>query len=285
MMIVSDEICKSFNAHAHEYEQAAKVQFEIGQRMFSRLAYLKIKPLRVLDLGSGTGYFTKQLKAFYPKAEVIGFDLAFNMLKQAKSQQGWFNKWPQVNGDMLSMPFADGAFDLIFTNQVIHWASSVSAAFRELNRILAANGCLMFTTLGPDSFIELKQAWSTIDNHAHSNDFADMHDLGDWLLEERFLEPVVDMEKLTVQYGDFDKLIAGLKSQGVKNINKNRPTGLTGKRRWHQFEKNYTENFSQEGKFPLSYEVVYGHAWKGQQALTDKGSETFIPVSSIGRRK
>lgn len=282
-MNVKNEICKSFNKHAHEYEQAAKIQSEIGRRMFERLDYLKINPARILDLGCGTGEFSRQLKQRYPKAQIVGFDIAAHMLLQAKNKQSWRRKWPLVNGDMMSMPFASGIFDLVFSNQVIHWSDSIMTLFGELNRVMSVNGCLMFTTLGPDTFKELRQAWS-LDEHAHANEFSDMHDIGDWLLQEQFLQPVIDMEVLTVQYDSLAKLLQALKAQGVRNINGQRKQGLTGKKSWQQFARNYAEQAGQNGKYRLSYEVVYGHAWKGELRKTDKGSETLIPVSAIRRR-
>lgn len=284
MMSLNIEICNTFNKHASEYEQAAKIQNEIGQRLFERLDYLKINPRYILDLGCGTGLFSLQLKKKYPQAEIIGLDLAQNMLLEAKKKQGWWrNKWPLINGDMTRLPFASGSFDLIFANQTIHWAQSLEQVFGELNRVMNNQACLMFSTLGPDTFKELKQAWSIADSYAHTNEFADMHDVGDSLLKERFLDPVVDMELLTVHYGDLRKLLINLKSQGVRNINRMRNEGLTGKHAWQVFTDAYQEHRTNEGKFPLTYEVVYGHAWKGSQHRVGDGAEVFIPISQIKR--
>jgi len=280
-MNVKTEICKAFNVHAKQYEQAAKIQFEIGERLFERLHYLKIQPRFILDLGCGPGMFSQRLKKHYPKAHVVGFDLAYAMLKQAKTKQGWLNKWPLVNGDMTAMPFVTGSFDLVFANQVIHWASSLPTVIGELNRVMNPGGCLMFSTLGPDTFCELRQAWSKIDNYAHTNDFMDMHDVGDALLAEHFLDPVMDMELLTAHYSTLKQLLQALKAQGVRNINSKRNSGLTGKNSWHTFEQNFSALHTDQGKFPLTYEVVYGHAWKGEQRRIGKGTETLIPVSQL----
>ena len=280
-MNVNNEICKAFNDHAVQYEQAAVIQHEIGERLFERLDYLKIKPRYILDLGCGPGYFSRRLKKYYPNAQVVGFDMAYVMLQQARAKQGWRKKWFLVNGDMMAMPFADGLFDLVFANQVIHWSPSLAAVMGELNRVMNSQGCLMFSTLGPDTFCELRQAWSAIDNHAHVNDFIDMHDLGDCLLAEHFLDPVVDMERLTAHYSTVPQLLQALKSQGVRNINVGRNPGLTGKRSWRAFEQTFATLSTENGKFPLTYEVVYGHAWKGEQRRMGKGTETMIPVEQL----
>lgn len=283
-MNVKTEICKAFNAHAGHYEQSAKIQHEIGIRLFERLEYLKIKPRYILDLGCGPGYFSKQLKKYYPNASVVGFDLAHAMLKQAKAKQGLWQKWPLVLGDMTSMPFASDLFDLVFANQVIHWSPSLPSLMGELNRVMHAQGCLMFSTLGPDTFYELRHAWASIDNYAHVNEFMDMHDIGDCLLAEHFLDPVVDMEMLKAHYSSFTQLVQTLKDQGVRNVNALRNPGLTGKQSWENFKHSLTKFCTPEGKFPLTYEVIYGHAWKGEQRRTKHGVETTISIEQLRKQ-
>jgi malonyl-CoA O-methyltransferase len=285
MMTGTIEISKAFNKHAKEYEVASKVQQEIGRRMFDRLEFLKISPKYILDLGCGIGSFSLLLKKKFPKATVIGLDLAHAMLLQAKQKQGFRRRWPLVNADMLQMPFPTGLFDLVFANQVIHWGNPLPGVFRELNRVMNGNACLMFSTLGPDTFQELKQAWSGVNSFAHANAFADMHDVGDFLMSEHFVEPVVDMEVLTLHYNGLQQLVRSLKAQGVKNINPERNQGLTGKYAWSQFETNYAAMQTEQGKYPLTYEVIYGHAWKGVNRQIERGTETRISVLDIVRGK
>lgn len=284
MMAVKNEISKAFNHCAAEYERAALVQHEIGMRLLERLQYLKINPKYILDLGCGPGTFSRELALLYPKAQIVGLDLAPAMLNQAYKKQSWRHKWSLVAADMNSMPFATGLFDLVFANQVIHWSSSLAQVFRELNRVMSVNGCFMFTTLGPDTFKELKTSWSDIHSYAHANEFVDMHDVGDELLAEYFLDPVMDMEVLSVHYETITKLVRSLKTQGVRNINPQRNQGLTGKGAWQQFERNYQSLKTASGKYPLTYEVVYGHAWKGERRKMEQGTETLIPISQIVKR-
>lgn len=284
IMTVNNEISKAFSKHADDYERVAKVQKEIGSRLFERLQYLKIAPRRILDLGCGPGFFSKELALLYPKAQIVGMDLSFAMLEQARKKQGWRRKWPLVSADMQKMPFATGAFDLVFANQVIHWSSSLGMVFRELNRVMNVNGCLMFTTLGPDTFKELQTAWSAANQYAHVNEFVDMHDIGDCLIAEHFMDPVIDMELLSIHYETLPQLLLALKTQGVRNINPKRNHGLTGKSAWKQFEAQYATMRTTTGKYPLTYEVVYGQAWKGAQRKMEQGIETWIPVSRVVKK-
>ncbi len=284
-MKLKTEICNAFNAHAIEYEQAAIVQKEIGGRLFERLNYLNMQPRYVLDLGCGTGYFSKQLKQRYPKAQIVGLDLAGMMLKQAHGSQSLFKKWPLVQADMLKMPFPSGLFDLVFANQTIHWANPLPDAMREISRVMKVDGCLMMSTLGPDTFRELRESWAQVHQYAHTNVFMDMHDLGDVLLAEQFADPVVDMEMLTVHYETLPKLLRALKAQGVRNIHAARNPGLTGRAAFRAFEDAMGQLCTESGRFPLTYEVIYGHAWKGATHRVAGGTEAFIPVSQLRRSR
>src|SRR3989338_1880250 len=189
------EIHQAFDGSAKTYEQAAVIQKEIGQRLFERLDYIKLQPRRILDLGCGSGYFSAQLKKKYPKAQLVSLDLSLTMLAANRQHQGWFKHWDLLAADMNFLPFAEQSFDLIFANQVIHWSMDFPSLWRELNRVTTLEGCFMFSTLGPDTFQELRQAWSGVDDYAHTNQFADMHDIGDWLVQAQWLDPVVDMEQ------------------------------------------------------------------------------------------
>lgn len=283
-MTVNQEIRKSFNKYANAYDGAAKVQCEIGRRLLERLDFLNTSPKYILDLGCGPGNFSKELVLKYPKAHIIGLDMAQAMLQLAQKKQSWRRRWSVLAADMQHMPFPTGLFDLVFANQVIHWSDSLPHLFREINRVMNVNACFMFTTLGPDTFKEINLAWSGVNSYAHTNLFRDMHDIGDLLMTERFLDPVMDMEQLAIHYETLPQLVNSLKSQGVKNINPQRNSGLTGRKTWQQFEKNYHLMRTDNEKYPLSYEVVYGHAWKGEQRKTEKGLETIIPITSIQKR-
>lgn len=281
MMKLKAEICNSFNRAAQAYEESAQVQNEIGDRLFSRLSLLKMQPKYILDLGCGSGLFSKKLKELYPKAQVISIDLAYSMLEVAKTKQGWLKKWGLVNADMHKLPFADAQFDLIFSNQVIHWTDDMQSLLQEIHRVMAKNACLMFTTLGPDTFKELRAAFSEVDSHAHVNDFLDMHDLGDMVFSTKFVDPVLDMDMLTAHYPSTIKLLQGLKKQGVKNIHAERKKSLTGKRVLADLNLAMQKFTTPDKMQPLTYEVVYGHAWKGEAIDKNKPVKNTFSVAEL----
>jgi malonyl-CoA O-methyltransferase len=116
----------------------------------------------------------------------------------------------------------------------------------------------------------LKNAFAARDGAAHVHGFIDMHDLGDMLSACGFAAPVMDMELITLTYADADALLADLRATGQQNVLAERRRGLTGKGVLGAMRAAY-ENLRRDGRLPASFEIVYGHAWKPAQRLTEDG--------------
>jgi len=267
---------RAFNRAAIGYDASAVLQREVCARMLERLEYIKLQPERILDGGSGTGWGTRRLSQRYPAAQLIALDIASGMLQTARGHSGWWQKLfggsrqIQVCGDLESLPLAAKSVEMVWSNLAIQWCNDLPATFAELHRVLKVDGLLMFSTFGPDTLKELRQAFAGVDRHNHLNRFTDMHDIGDMLVHSGFAEPVMDMEYLTLTYDDVRGVLQDLKSIGAHNATTGRPRGLMGKTAWARLVENY-ERLRSNGKLPATFEVVYGHAWKPQPKQTPDG--------------
>lgn len=271
----------AFERAALTYDEAAALQREIGQRLIERLQLIRLQPVAILDLGAGTGTFSKALLQRYRKADVIALDVALNMLRHTQRRGSWFRKPRCVCSDAERLPFADDSFDFIFSNLMLQWCMDLDSVFTELRRVLAPGGLLMFTTLGPDTLKELRASWEAVDGYTHVNSFIDMHDVGDALMNTHWAEPVMDTERITVTYREVRTLMQDLKHLGAHNVTVGRPRGLTGKQRWQQVAGAY-EQFRVDGVLPASYEVVYGHAWSPLNKQAAAG-QIEVPLASLQR--
>ena len=259
---------KRFERAAKSYAGASRLEAEIGGRMLERLDYVKLAPRRILDAGSGPPQ--RALGKRYPDADVVALDFALAMLRAGKKRL--FERRPPkaVTGDITRLPIAPGAIDLAWSNMALHWAGEPLAALREFHRVLRVDGLLMFSTLGPDTLAELRQAAGASRVHQ----FADMHDVGDMLVAAGFAEPVMDMERVTILYPDGEALLADLRASGQTSalaapIGQPR-RGLAG-RGFRAALRNKLAAQQRDGKLPVSYEVVYGHAWKAAPTRTADG--------------
>ncbi len=269
---------QSFEKAANTYDCAAVLQREIADRLLQRMDYIKISPARVLDLGAGTGYVCKDVLQRYPESRLVAVDIALNMLKKAVQQRHWLRRPAVVCASAESLPFRNDCFDMVISNLMLQWCEDLPGVFSGIQRVLADQGLLTFTTFGPDTLKELTASWREVDNYAHTSEFVDMHDVGDAMLQAGFQQPVVDMETITVTYPSLTLLMKDLKNIGATNASMGRNPGLTGKQRFMALEKAYEPFRTPEGLYPLTYEVIYGHGW----ATTGlEGIEGMIPITEI----
>lgn len=250
----------SFERAARGYDAAAVLQREIGARLQERLELTTLKPSRILDMGCGPGTQLLAISQCYPAAQVLGADLAMNMLIASRRAQGWFHRKPLVCADALHLPFAATCFDLVYSNLMLQWCDDLELVFRELRRVVRPHGMLLFSTFGPDTLKELRSAWRTVDSFNHVHRFIDMHDIGDALIRAGFVEPVMDVEQMTLTYMNVRELMHDLKSIGAHNVTFGRARGLYGRGHLEKLTQAY-ETFRRDGRVPATYEVVYGTAW------------------------
>ncbi len=144
---------------------------------------------------------------------------------------------------------------------MLQWCDDLDAVFAEVRRVLKPGGLLTFTTFGPDTLMELRRAWSSVDGYVHVNQFLDMHDIGDALVRAGLAEPVLDVERYTLTYPDAIVLMRDLKAIGAHNVTAGRPARAHRPRsRLPRMCAAY-EAYRRDGRLPATYEVVYGAAW------------------------
>jgi malonyl-CoA O-methyltransferase len=266
---------RRFERAAPTYAEASRLEAEIGVRMLERLDYMKIAPRRILDAGSGPSREARELRSRYPRSELVAVDFSVGMLSAERA--GLLGRLLKrksrhlLCGDVTRLPLALGTIDLVWSNMTLHWVRDPLAAFKEFSRVLAPGGLLMFSALGPDTLKELRVAAGATRVH----EFIDMHDLGDMLVAAGFSAPVMDMEVLTFTYRDTDALLADLRAGGQTNARADRPRGLSGK----GFLKKLRATAGKRGTF----EVVYGHAWKGVPRKLADGRDIVEFRSPRGR--
>ena len=277
----------SFSQAAGTYDAAAVLQATVRDELLRRLEVLRMEPAVVVDLGAGTGQASIALKRRYPGGRVVAMDIAHGMLLQARKRQTLLRRFDRVVADAAALPLGNASVDMLFSSLMLQWCNDPDRVLRECRRVLRPGGVLHFTTLGPDTLVELRQAWQAADpGHAHVNRFIDMHDLGDALVRAGFAEPVLDVERYTLTYDDARGLMRDLKAIGAHNSTAGRARGLTGKSALARMLAAY-EGFRRAGKLPATYEVVFAQAWCPTGPIRTKGqprAETVVPISQIRRR-
>lgn len=267
------------------YDAAAVLAQELRAAMLRRLEFIAFTPAAILDLGCGTGEGAVALAARWPSARVVAVDLAPAMLEAAGNRAG-AARVERLCAEAESLPLPDAGFDLVFSNLMLPWCEDIDAVFGEVARVLAPRGLFTFTTLGPDTLMELRAAWCSVDDAAHVHPFTDMHDLGDGLVRAGLSEPVLDVSRYTLTYPDADALMRDLKAIGAQNAAGSRFRGLTGRGRIAAMTEAY-ERFRVDGVLPATWEAVFGQAWGPTPAQRSRraGEEFAVPLDRIPMRR
>lgn len=250
-----------FDAAAAHYDEAAVLQREVGARLVERFELIRMAPAAVLDIGAGTGAVTRELMAHYRKARFTALDPSPAMLRLARERAPRWRRLRCVAGRAEALPLADDSFDVVFSNLALQWVADLPVAFAEIQRVLRPGGVFMFSCFGPDTLVELRDAWAGVDAHARVNTLVDMHDIGDAMARARLAEPVMDMEHFTLTYPEPRTVLQELRALGSHAIDPGRPRGLTGPRRFRAMIDAYEAMRDRDGRIPATYEVIYGHAW------------------------
>lgn len=259
--------------------------------MRERLALIKLAPKRILDAGCGDGADLQEFQQIYDDVHLLGVDASAVMLDTASRRQKsaasvadrLLSKWLPGNlganwnpgaslmsGDFSALPLAASSVDLVWSNLALHWHPQPDRVFAEWRRILRVDGLLMFSCFGPDTFLELRAAFADAGQKDNVLSFVDMHDFGDMLVNSGFSTPVMDMEKITVTYESVDKLMSDVRAWGGNPLS-TRSRGLMGRQAWSGLKRALEQNRRADGRMPLTYEIIYGHAFRPIPRKTASG--------------
>ncbi|MCZ6828157.1 MAG: malonyl-ACP O-methyltransferase BioC [Gammaproteobacteria bacterium] len=249
-------VAQSFSAAAANYDSVAEFQRQVGEELLQRIPRAQASgAMRVLDIGCGTGYFRPALTRAFPRAQYTGLDLAEGMVVHSASQPGASSAHWLV-GDAEDLPLDSASVDFIFSNLALQWCERPALLCSEMMRVLVPGGTCVFSSLGPATLCELRQAWAAVDADEHVNRFTPVAELKTALHAAGFARVQLETRTLKLQYQELRELLQELKTLGAHNVNKARPGGLTGRRRLQGLLNAY-EALRVDGQLPATYEVVY----------------------------
>ena len=101
--------------------------------------------MRILDAGCGSGSMAREIAKAASGSVVVGVDLRDKYIDYARRRadaEGLRNLTFET-GDVRELPFADNAFDIIWTKYLLQWVADPMRAMREFARVLKPDGLLI----------------------------------------------------------------------------------------------------------------------------------------------
>lgn len=279
MIFSKDRVKNAFSNSASTYNDAAILQKEILSRLIDRLKTLQPTADKLLDVGSGTGLACEEVSRLYGSDSYFAYDFALPMLKLSQQQYQQINQ-RSVCGDAESLPYKEKTFDVVFSASTYQWVNDIGNAFVSGYEALKDNGLFVFSTFGPDTLRELRECFAAVDRQQHVSSFIDMQELGDGLLATGFHAPVMESEIITIEYSSPQQLLRDLRATGATNHLQERSRNFMGKSKLKNMLGEYEKLVLSNGKYPATYEVLYGHGWKKSgESANQVGAREWKPIN------
>jgi SAM-dependent methyltransferase len=242
--------------------------------------------LRQFDVAADLGTPTEAVR------DALSDNSAIGMLIAAS---GLARQTPAIVADEETLPFRDGALDLIVSALALQFVNDLPGALIQIRRALKPDGLLLAAMLGGDTLTELRQAFAAAEAEVeggmspHVAPFADVREMGALLQRAGFALPVTDVERLTVRYSSPFILMGELRRMGATNTLIERRRTPLRRATFARMAEIYAQRFADsDGKIRATFEVIWLSGWaphESQQKPLRPGSAQARLADALGTRE
>lgn len=255
LTIDKNKVRQSFAMAANSYDELATLQRKVGLNLLQKIPedhYCQ----HVVDVGCGTGFLTQQLVGKSFAEQIYALDIAFSMVEHSRSKLETANNIQYICADAEILPLQDNSVDLIISNLALQWCQNLTAVFLGFNKVLKPQRQLIFSTFGPTTLQELKQAWSIVDDYTHVNEFYSADQITDFLNHTGFTDIKIERQCYQSYYSTVIELMRELKGIGAHNVLSRRNRQTTSKRDMQAMTSAYEKHRESQG-VPATYEILF----------------------------
>lgn len=260
LLIDKKKVIQSFSLAANTYDGLAILQQTVGLKLLQQFPKQRNYE-QVVDVGCGTGFLTQQLFSSSSTNTLVAVDIAISMIQRARIKIGKGVQY--ICADAEAIPLIEYSTDIVVSNLALQWCQNLLTVFNGFKRLLKKEGQLLFSTFGPETLRELKQAWSEVDDYQHVNDFYSAGDLVVFLKQAGFEEIKIETKYYHSRYLTVIELMRELKGIGAHNVLSNRNRKTTSKTNMQAMISAYEKN-RVDAMIPATYEIFFVTAKKAQ---------------------
>jgi malonyl-CoA O-methyltransferase len=208
-------IVRNFSKSAYIYDEYAGIQRLTANYLIDEIPKIGLK--RILEIGCGTGIYTRLLQKEFRFSRIQAVDISENMIMKAcENMQSGGVEFETVDAEKMIL---EEKYDLITSNSVFHWFESMEKAISRFSNALNKGGWLVFSVFGPSTFFELASSLRKISKESNmqvaSCDFWEKEKL-EKVLAKLFSQ--ISVKEVTIQreYPSLTDLLREIKYTGTQ---------------------------------------------------------------------
>jgi len=255
-----------FSQKADSYDQAAVVQKRMAHRLLEELAGLEKQPTTCLEIGCGTGYFTRLLLEEHPQASCTALDMAPGMIEKAQQHMGSLSgscEFLLADAEEWVTRQRERSFDCIVSNACFQWFEHLDRTLMSLNRLLVPAGTLAFSTFGSNTFHELHSSFQAAyrqlgkqDAERHGLTFREAREVEQMMIAAGFQNVSVESFNEVLYYPSVRDFLYAIKSVGANTSQAKQGNSLGAKKLLLAMMDAYDQLYRTDRGIPVTYEVM-----------------------------
>jgi malonyl-CoA O-methyltransferase len=259
MELEKKQIARQFSRAAATYDDVSQLQRSMSRRLLQRLPPDAMGTL--VDFGCGTGESLIHL-AQTTGLSVVGVDIAEGMIaiarKKAEALKHRLVTKPEFFvADFEQTDLKSASADFVFSNAAIQW-SNLPAVLAEMQRVMRPAGQLLLSSFGPQTLLELKEAWRAIgDPWPRIHQFWGADELRHAISEAGFSVTRIESETVVIDYPTIKACFDGIKRLGATNAATHRTRGLMSRRKFEMLHAHLKKQWVNPNQPQLTFEPVY----------------------------
>ena len=257
---------------------------EVASRMAERLQVIRQPPAQWLDWWGYLGAGAPSVAGVWPDAVRWVAEPTTALIDASRrSMRGpWWSAWQRSARERRVFNQVDvppGQAQMIWANLMLHASPDPVATMARWFDALSVDGFVMFSTFGPDTLRELRSVYDELGWPSPHPPFVDMHNIGDQLVGTGFADPVMDQQRLTLSWSSASALLDELRSLGG-HLSPSRFQGLRTPRWRDRLCRALSDRADSKGRIHLSFELVFGHAYKAAPKVA-RGGHATVSLESV----
>ncbi len=236
-----------------------------GNRIIDSLDIISLDFKNILILGDHGTNIYKYLKKRFKNSLITICDF-----EEKNSNIFRFYDFKIISSDLDTWLDDNKKYDLILSNFFLNLSNNYEKIFQKIHNSLLSNGFFLASLPSPNNFLSLKNAMLKTDIYFYGgayqrfNKTINLENIVEELKKNNFKIPLVNYEKIELEYKNFEQLLFDIRSMKLSYYYKDKKNTFEKKLYFEQLKKNYV--IKKKNRYELLSEFYIISGWKEHES-------------------